>query len=136
MSTTVCSRRTEIPAGYFLAECAVSGGTLRDYLRSALRAADGNLCVELRPVYIDFPLPCPSGVGTALTPAELHALHHQEPCCFSTALCTQYFTCLQDGQVHVVLFDSTESLRAKYQTLLELNVPMVLIEDPALRARL
>ena len=136
MSMIVCSSLQEIPAGYFLADCAISGGDLQNYLRSVLAAAGGKLCIRLQPVYMDFPLPCPSGTGTPLTVQELTALHRDAPCYFSEPLCTEYFTYLQHGQVHVVLFDSMDSLRRKYQTLCSCGVPMVLIEDPLLRKQL
>lgn len=136
MSITVYSRESELPPGCYLADCAVSGGTLRDYLQKAQEAAGGRLCIRIAPVYMDFSLPCPSGVGRPLTVAELQALHQGSPCYFSQALCTEYFTFLREGQAHVVLFDSLTSLRAKYKAVEAAGISMVLIEDPALQAQL
>ena len=136
MSTTVCSSFQEIPSGYFFADCAISGGNLQNYLRDVLSAADGRLCIRLQPVYTDFPLPCPSGIGTPLTIDELKALYTGAPCFFSEALCTEYFTYLKNGQAHVVLFDSIRSLREKYRTAVACGIPMILIEDPNLREKL
>ena len=136
MSMTVCSSPREIPVGEYLADCAISGGTLREYLQSILAAAGGKLCVRLQPVYMDFPLPCPSGVGTPLTPRELNELHQNAPCFFSESLCTEYFTYVESGQIHAVLYDSLDSLRKKYQCLQACGIPMVLIEDSQLRAKL
>lgn len=136
MSMTVCTSIREIPSGFFLADCAVSGGDLRKYLRDILKAADGRLCLRLEPVYMDFPLPCPSGEGTALTAEALSDLHKDHPCFFSEFLCTEYFIFLRDGQAHVVLFDSLRSLREKYCAAKACGIPMVLIEDPVLRRKL
>ncbi len=136
MSMTVCSSVQDIPSGFFLTDCAVSGGRLADFLQNALQAAEGRLCIRLAPVYMAFPLPCPSGIGRPLTAAELSLLHGDAPCQFSKDLCTEYFTCLQEGQAQVVLFDSLRSLREKYRIAAACGVPMVLIEDPALRRQL
>lgn len=136
MSTTVCAAAQEIPPGYFLADCAVSGGCLRDFLRAAMDACGGRLCLRLAPVYMDFPLPCPSGRGQALTARELKARYGGEPCHVSRSLCTEYFTQLREGQAHVVLFDTLQSLREKYRAAAECDVPLVLVEDPALRRQL
>ena len=136
MSITVYTQESQIPPGSYLADCAVSGGTLGEYLRTAMEAAQGRLCIRIAPVYMDFPLPCPSGVGRTLTAQELRTLHGSAPCYFSEALCTEYFTYLRDGAAHVVLFDSVGSLRAKYQAVQAAGVPMVLIADPALRQQL
>lgn len=136
MSMTVCSSLQEIPPGYFLAECAVSGGNLQDYLRAIAEAAGGRLCVRLQPVYMDFPLPCPSGSGTPLTPQQLRERHRNAPCFFSEALCTEYFTYVEEGRLHAVLYDSPDSLKKKYQCLQACGIPMVLIEDPQLRSLL
>lgn len=136
MSTTVCSSIREIPPGYFLADCATSGGTLQVFLRKALEASGGKLCLRIAPVYMDFPLPCPSGTGRVLSLSELQTLHQGQPCYFSRALCTEYFTLLQDGQAHAVLFDSLRSLRAKYDAAVSCGIPLVLLEDAALRRKI
>ncbi len=136
MSMTLCCTPGEIPPGYFLADCAVSGGTLSDCLERFLRAAQGKLCLRLAPVYMDFPLPCLCGTGISLTADALSELYRGQSCHFSPALCTEYFSYIQDGQAHVVLFDSLRSLRRKYQTALSRGVPAILVEDPNLRRAL
>ena len=122
--------------GSYLCDCAVSGGSLSAYLRAANTAAGGRLCVVLSPVYMDFALPCPTGIGTALTPEALKKLRGNAPCYFSETLCTEYFTYLADETAHVVLYDSTESLRKKAQAIEAAGISMVLIPDPALRKNL
>lgn len=136
MSITVYARETQLPDGCFLADCAVSGGRLRDYLVSALAAAEGRLCVRIAPVFMDFTLPCLSGIGQTLTLEALKSLRGNTPCHFSEALCTQYFTYLQDDCAHVAFFDSVDTLRQKLQIAEAVGVSMALIEDPALRQQL
>lgn len=136
MSITVYTRESEVPAGVYLADCAVSGGSLSAYLRSALRSAGEKLCVVLCPVYMDFPLPCPTGVGTPLSAEALKTLRGNAPCYFSQSLCTEYFTYLRDGKAHVVLFDSMKSLQAKLRAAEDAGIPMVLVPDPDLRKKL
>lgn len=136
MSMTVFSREEEVPAGSYLCDCAVSGGSLSAYLRSANAAAKGKLCVVLSPVYMDFPLPCPTGIGTALTPETLKKLRGDAPCYFSKTLCTEYFTYLSEDTAHVVLFDSMESLRKKAQVIENTGISMVLVPEPSLRKTL
>ena len=125
-----------LPPGTYLGDCAVSGGTLRGYLREALDLYGSRLCIRIAPVYMDFPLPCPSGVGQPLTATALSALRQGAPCFFSPELGTEYFTCLRQGQAHVVLLDSLESLKKKLELCRSLGVSMVLVEDPALRQQL
>lgn len=136
MSITVYAREEEVPAGVYLSDCAVSGGSLPAYLDAVRTAAEGRLCVVLSPVYMDFPLPCPTGVGTILSAQQLRQLRGNAPCYFSKALCTEYFTYLKDGQAHVVLFDSPNSLRAKLQAIQAAGISMVLIPDANLRKTL
>ncbi len=126
----------QLPPGTYLGDCAVSGGTLAGYLRQALGLYGKNLCIRIAPVYMDFPLPCPGGVGRTLTAAELKSLRREEPCFFSPALGTEYFTCFRQSQAHAVLFDSMSSLQKKLALCRELGVHMVLIEDPELRRQL
>ena len=125
-----------LPPGTYLGDCAVSGGTLAHYLRQALALYGKNLCIRIAPVYMDFPQPCPGGSGRPLTEPELEALRREEPCFYSPALGTEYFTCLRQGQAHAVLFDSLDSLKKKLDLCREVGVSMVLIEDPELRRRL
>ena len=134
MVVYVCEER--LPPGTYLGDCAVSGGTLENYLRQALGLHGKNLCIRIAPVYMDFPLPCPGGVGRPLSAEELRSLRREEPCFFSPALCTEYFTCVRQGQAHAVLFDSMNSLQKKLALCREVGVSMVLIEDPELRRRL
>lgn len=136
MSMTVFAREEEVPAGVYLADCAVSGGSLLSYLRAAMEAAAGKLCAVIEPVSMDFPLPCPSGVGKALTATELKQRRGNAPCYFSETLCTEYFTYQANGTAHAVLFDSSKSLREKLNVVEAAGITMVLIPDSGLRKTL
>lgn len=126
----------QLPPGTYLGDCAVSGGTLRGYLQEALGLYGGKLCIRIAPVYMDFPLPCPSGVGRSLSADEAQALRQGAPCLFSPELGTNYFTRVIQGQAHVVLLDSPETLTQKFDLCQSLGVSMALVEDPALRRQL
>ena len=136
MSMVVYGSEEQLPPGTYVGDCAVSGGTLEDYLRQALALYGARLCVRIAPVYMDFPLPCPGGVGQILSAEALKALRQGEPCFRSQALGTEYFTCLRQGQAHAVLFDSLDSLKGKLALCRRLGVSMALIEDQALRRQL
>ena len=134
MSTTVCALPGDLPAGVRILDCAVSGGNLREALGLLLDRTGGRLCLRLSPVYMAFPLPCPGGVGRSLTPEALRSGYQGEPCHFSEALCTEYYTRMGPGGPEAVLFDTEESLLAKYRAMEAAGVPWCLAEDPKLRA--
>lgn len=132
MSTTVCSSLDQVPVGFFAADCAVSGGSLRAGITALLQAAEGRLCLRIAPVYMDFPLPCPDGTGRPISSEELTLLRGDLPCHYAEALCAEYFTLLREDGAHAVLFDSRRSLMDKYRLSRELGVPYVLIESPGI----
>ena len=61
---------------------------------------------------MDFPLPCPSGIGTPLSREELRC-RMPSVTFFSRELCARYFTYQENGQHHFVLFDDAETLNQK-----------------------
>jgi hypothetical protein len=130
LSIQVLSHRDELPAGTYLTDCAVSGGTLEGFLKEALQVAQGQLCVRLSPVRMEFLLPCFSGQGTVTASKEGYTMH------FSEALCTEYGTCLAEGQLHCILWDTHETLKRKLRLAESLHIPMALIESPELRRTL
>ena len=136
MSMIVCSSPEEVPAGWYLWDCALSGGDLRECLQSLMSASGGHLCVRLAAVFMDFSLPCPAGQGETLTLEQLRARQNGAPCYFSPGLCAEYCTFLQGQTAHVLLYDSPDSLRAKFRTAEACGVPMALIEDPGIRRML
>jgi len=103
-----------------LIDGAVSGGNFADHLReeAARQGGAGQLALDLARLRMDFPLPCPTGLGKPLTAQELAALMEREApsVFFSQELCARYFTYTRDGQGHFVLFDDAGTLRQKLRT--------------------
>ena len=101
----------------------LSGGTLRDRLQAARvrwgeRAALAVECVPWR-----FPLPCRPGEEQPLTGAELERmLERQHRVWFSESLCAQYFTCLANRRLALVLFDDGVSLRRKLELAAQVGI--------------
>lgn len=126
MSISFFRRESELPPGIYLTDCAVSGGTLEGFLTLALSAAQGRLCVRLSPVYMDVPLPCPGGTGRFLSPQEAQSLPEFRQLRYSDALCTGYFTYLRDAALHLVLYDTRETLERKLSCCRRVGVPYVL----------
>lgn len=134
MSTTVCQGKC--PSDHRMVSCAVSGGTLEQYIKTCMDKSGGRLCLKISPQYMAFSLPCPGGNGKSLTPTELRQLYHGQKVHYSEALKMEYFTYLDQGVLQVVLFDSERSLREKFQLAKALNVPFVYIPEPFLRSTL
>lgn len=128
MSISFFRRREELPSGCFLTDCAVSGGSLTAFLSRALAAAQGKLCVRIAPVYMEIPLPSSCGTGRVLSRQEAQALPGSQHLHVSSALCTGYFTCFRQNSLHLVLFDTQETLQKKLQCCKNAGVPYVLIE--------
>lgn len=97
---------------------ALSGGNLTERLREAAQRWGGTVrpALDVERVRMDFPLPCPSGIGTPLTGEQLETLLKDASPFFSQELCARYFTCTQKGKARFVLFDDAETLRQKLQT--------------------
>lgn len=136
MSIALFGSRDEIPAGFYLTDCTVSGGTLEQFLTAALELARGRLCVRLTAGAMDFTLPCPTGQGSPLAPETRSALLRQHPVIFSEALCTNYLTFCSGDRLHAVLFDDVSSLIKKLSLCQRLGIPAALITDRALRLQL
>ena len=100
---------------FVLIGTAVSGGTLEERLREAQERFGSRLALDAERLRMDFPLPCPGGVGTPLSGADFAALREREhpTVFFSPALCARYFTYRQNGQSRFVLFDDADTLRRK-----------------------
>ena len=133
MSMIVYPNRSDIPSGFYITGCAVSGGSLREFLTSAMKLSGGRLCPTLEPVYREFLLPCPTGKGTRITKEYLNTLLTQHAGFFSETLCTNYLTFLRDQKLVLILYDTPESLRKKYRLLHSLSVPCILVPDAEVR---
>ena len=127
LSITVYQQASELPEGCLLADCAVSGGTLESFIRRALVAAQGKLCLRIFPVYADFPLPCPPGQEQSLTQEACAALCRDLPRHHTQALCTAYCTYISADRLHVVLCDTQDTVQEKLQLADALGVPYALM---------
>lgn len=104
------------PGGAVLLCTALSGGNFTQHLRDAvsLRGA-GQVALDLQRLRMDFLLPAKSGEGRSLSGEELAALmESQDPSVFfSQDLCARYFTYMQNGETHFVLYDDADTLLQK-----------------------
>lgn len=126
------TREYTCPHGRTYYLCAVSGGTLEDYIKGL----SGTFCLRISPSHMDFPLPCPEGTGRSLSQSELKALYQNQPTHYSPELCMEYFTYMEGDHLHLVLFDTLRSLREKYRLAKRLKVKSICIPDPKLRQQL
>lgn len=102
------------PGATVLINTAVSGGSLAQRLKEAIERYPGT-ALDLQRLMMDFTLPAPSGEGKPLTASELSELKQRlaPSVFFSPELCARYFTYMQNGQVHFVLYDDAETLHQK-----------------------
>ena len=112
---------SDAPNAVMLLCSAVSGGDFRAYLKEAAakRGAE-NLALDVERLRMDFPLPCPSGVGTPLSEAELQRRLTAHTF-FSPELCARYCTYVDQGNVHFLLYDDAETLNRKVRVAAELG---------------
>ena len=105
----------QVQHAHLVAETALSGGNLEDYLGDLLEQYPGRLAAALRPISADYRLPAQSSEGTPLSRTDRVALQQKygAQSFFSRDLCAKYFTYQQDGQAHFVLFDDADTIRCK-----------------------
>ena len=109
----------DAPESVMLLCSALSGGDFREYLASCHRPPE-RLALDVERLRMDFPLPCPSGLGTPLTQEELNC-RPKSPSFFSPELCARYRTYTQEGQTHFLLFDDAETMNRKAAIAAELG---------------
>lgn len=104
----------------------ISGGSLAAHLSALLDRWGARLWVQLRPMCMLFPVPCPSGVGRPVSAAQRELLRAAHPAHTSRELgcCYSFF---QDETHHawVFLFDTAQSCLEKLALLRELGVHQV-----------
>lgn len=100
---------------------ALSGGNFREYLREwgKKRGAE-KLALDVERLRMDFPLPCPSGVGTPLSGEELQKRLTANTF-FSPELCARYCTYTDGGAVRFLLYDDAETMNRKVRIAEELG---------------
>lgn len=124
-------RRLYVPEAYadasesatILICTALSGGSLQQRLeQAAARFGAARIALDLQRLAMDFPLPCPGGMGTPLSIDQLHQLMGGHAVYFSDGLCAHYFTHRQSGSTHFVLFDDADTLRRKMEMGQQLGI--------------
>lgn len=108
----------DAPEAVMLLCSSVSGGSFQEYLQSAAaKRSPGRLGLDVERLRMDFRLPCPSGQGRPLDDREFRRLAERGGATFfSPDLCARYFTYVQGGQTHFVLFDDADTLNRKVRT--------------------
>lgn len=103
------------PQATVLIGTALSGGNLKERLQEAAKRYGGRTALDLERLRMSFPLPCPAGLGTPLTPEEFSSLKERETPAvfFSPDLCARYFTYEKNGQTRFILFDDADTLKQK-----------------------
>lgn len=114
-----------------LINTALSGGVLSQRLSQAAAQYGANrLVLDLQRLVMDFPLPCPSGEGDALSLDTLHRLQQGRSVFFSEELCARYFTYRRGGHTRFVLFDDAGTLQRKMQLGQQLGISEGLLMYP------
>lgn len=123
-----------LPGATVLVNTAVSGGSVAERLREAIRQYP-SAALDLQRAMMDFTLPAPSGEGKPLTVESLAELRRQlaPTVFFSPELCARYFTYTQNGQTHFVLFDDAETLRQKMRIAEPMGYRLALVMYPEVK---
>lgn len=104
----------DAPQAHVLICTALSGGTLAQYLQDACtQYGTSRIALDLQRLMMEFPLPCPSGMGTPLKLQQLAQRRQGRSIYYCDALCARYFTRRQGGETHFVLFDDADTLQRK-----------------------
>ena len=102
------------PHAQVLVCTALSGGSLAELLAEACsRYGPERIALDLQRLMMEFPLPCPTGVGTPLTVQELRQRQQSRSVYYCDGLCARYFTRQQNGMTQFILFDDADTLRRK-----------------------
>ena len=93
---------------------AISGGTLRERLEEAKREFGDRIALDLQRVRMEFPLPCPTGEGCAISQETLCEFLKEDPAVFfSEDLCAKYFVRICGCEPRFVMFDDAHTLQRK-----------------------
>ena len=123
-------RDDDFGKGIFI-ETAGGGVETGENLQEAITRYPG-AALDLQRLMMDFTLPATSGEGKPLTANELSALRKRlsPSVFFSQELCARYFTYMQNGQAHFVLFDDAETLQQKMNIAEKLGYQKALMMYP------
>lgn len=93
---------------------ALSGGTLAQYLQGACAQYGAErIALDLQRLMMEFPLPCPSGMGTPLELQQLAQRRQGRSIYYCDALCARYFTRQQGSKTRFALFDDADTMQRK-----------------------
>ena len=109
---------------------AISGGSLRQYLRETVSAHGAvRVLLELPLLRMDFPIPCPGGSGETLPAGAPERLARESGAriFYSEALFVNYFTRQAENGYRMTLFDDASSLRKKLFLARELGLGAVVL---------
>lgn len=98
-----------LPQAGILVSSSISGGTLQDRFREAAAAYPKRCWLLLEPVSMEFPLPCPSGIGKEITIIDYHQQFH------SKELECMYSHFVRHGRGFMVLWDTEHTLLEKLE---------------------
>ena len=120
-----------VPGATVLINTAISGGSLTQRLEEAIQRYP-HAALDLQRLMMDFTLPAPSGEGKPLSLAELNTMKKQlgPSIFFSPELCARYFTYMQNGQAHFVLYDDAETLQQKMKIASSMGYRTALLMYP------
>lgn len=109
---------------------ALSGGTLKSRLAEAaeLFGAD-RIILDVERICKDFVLPAPDGEGRDLSREEFSKTLEKVSSApfFSPELCCYYFSFIDGGRTHFVLYDNLSSIKSKLQAAESLNIDKALL---------
>lgn len=116
------SYSSDAPEAVIFLCSALSGGNFREYLQEWVkRRGSSKLALDVERLRMDFPLPCPSGVGTPLSGEELQKRLTSHTF-FSPELCARYCTYTDNGAVRFLLYDDAETMNRKVRIAQELGL--------------
>ena len=121
----------EVKGAMVLVCTALSGGTLRERLEEARGRFGDRLALDLQRVRMEFPLPCPTGEGCAITKETLCEFLKEEPkVFFSEDLCAKYFVRICGCEPRFVMFDDAQTLRRKLHLSQGMGISMAFVMYP------
>lgn len=123
-----------VPGAKAVVSTALSGGSLRHYLREAIDAyGSERVVLGLQWSCEDFALPARNGSGTPLTYSDLAELRKKRrpSVYFSDDLCANYFTYMPTGgSPHFILFDDAVSMERKLLLAQEMGIGEAFLPYP------
>ena len=99
-----------------LVSTVVYEGTLRERLsKAAEKYGAERIMLDIEPIYRDFTLPCPTRDGAKLSFEEFSELSDAKSgeSFFSSELCCNYFVYFENGNTHLVLYDTAGTVKKK-----------------------